>query len=271
MTTHAISNPSRARITRLQLVGDLVTRELGERFAGTYLGWFWVLLPQVLTLLIFAFVFGVVFEARWGQDYGDGFARFAVILFAGLILFNFVAECLNRGPRLILDRPNLVKQVVFPLELLPVVAALAAAVTLVASIAVLLPGAWLVGIPIRATALALPLLLIPLILAGCGLLWWLSAIGIYLRDVAQATTPLTQILLFLSPIFYPLSALPEPYQPWFYLNPLTVVVQWSRGLLFEGTMPGLWPLLGYWLATGLFALGGLLWFRRLRKGFADVL
>lgn len=271
MATRAIFNLPHARVTRLQLLGELVARELGERFAGTYLGWFWVLLPQVLTLLIFAFVFGVVFEARWGQDYGDGFARFAVIMFAGLILFNFVAECLNRGPRLILDRPNLVKQVVFPLELLPVVSAFAAAVTLIASIIVLLLGAWLVGIPIRTTALALPLVLIPLILAGCGLLWWLSAIGVYLRDVAQATTPLTQVLLFLSPIFYPLSALPEDYRAWFYLNPLTIVVQWTRALLFEGAVPGLGPLLAYWLATGLFALGGLLWFRRLRKGFADVL
>ncbi len=252
-------------------MGELVVRDLAERFTGTYLGWFWVLLPQVLTLLIFAFVFGVVFQARWGQDYGDGFARFAVILFAGLALFNFVAECLTRGPRLILDRPNLVKQVVFPLELLPVVAVLSATVTLIVSMMVLVLGALLVGMPVHATTLALPLVLVPLIAAGCGIIWFLAATGVYIRDVAQATTPLSQVLLFLSPIFYPLSALPEQYQPWFYLNPLTIVVQWTRGLVFEGALPMGWQLLSYWLVAGCIALGGLLWFARLRKGFADVM
>lgn len=193
------------------------------------------------------------------------------MLFAGLIVFNLFAECITRAPGLILANVNYVKKVVFPLEILPVVGLLSALFHCGISLAVwLLAYVVLFGIP-HITALYLPLIVLPYMMFIMGLSWGLASLGVYLRDVGQVVSILTTVLMFMSPIFYPITALPEDYRRLLYLNPLTTVIEQVRSALYLGSPPNFSMLAGYWIATFMIAWLGFAWFQKTRKGFADVL
>ena len=221
-------------------------------------------------LAVYTFVFSVVFQARWGGGSGSK-TEFALVLFAGLLVFNLFAECINRAPGLILSNTNYVKKVVFPLEILPFVALLSALFHTLISL-----GVWLIaytlffGIP-HLTVFYLPLVLLPFCLFLMGLSWALASLGVFLRDVSQFIGLLTTALMFLSPIFYPATALPEDYRRILYLNPLTTVVEQTRDVLFWGKTPDLFMLGIYCVVTLGIAWLGFAWFQKTRKGFADVL
>jgi lipopolysaccharide transport system permease protein len=245
-------------------------REVLGRYKGSVLGLLWSFFNPLFMLAVYTFVFSVIFKSRWNAD-SESKTEFALILFAGLIVFNLFAECLNRAPSLILSNANYVKKVVFPLDILPFVSMLSALYHALISL-----GVWLVtylaifGLP-PLTALLLPLTLIPLMLFIMGISWALASLGVFLRDVGQFITVLTTVLMFLSPIFYPASALPEAYRHLLYLNPLTPVIEMTRDLLYWGKLPDWIDMCLYWLATGAIAWLGFAWFQKTRKGFADVL
>lgn len=245
-------------------------REVLERYRGSVLGLLWSFFNPVFMLVVYTFVFSVVFKARWHVG-SESKTEFALVLFAGLIIFNLFAECINRAPGLILSNVNYVKKVVFPLEILPFVALLSALYHALISLIVWL-AAYLVlfGLP-HATLLLLPLIILPLCLFIMGLSWALASLGVFLRDVSQFIGVLTTVLMFLSPIFYPISALPESYQHLLYLNPLTLVIEMTRSILYWGNIPNLNQLALYWLVTSVIAWLGFSWFQKTRKGFADVL
>lgn len=252
------------------LIKASVTREVLGRYRGSAMGLLWSFLNPLFMLTVYTFVFSVVFQARWGSG-GESKTEFALVLFAGLIVFNLFAECINRAPSLILSNQNYVKKVVFPLEILPWVNLGAALFHGAVSI-----GVWLIayliffGLP-HATVLYLPLVLLPFMMFIMGLSWGLSSLGVYLRDVGQFIGLLTTVLMFLSPIFYPASALPEAYRRFLYMNPLTPVIEQSREILFWGRVPD-FTLLGiYLIAAFVVAWLGFTWFQKTRKGFADVL
>jgi lipopolysaccharide transport system permease protein len=249
----------------------LLKREVLERYHGSYLGILWAFTTPLLSLVVFTFVFSVIFKSRWGGDIGEDKASFALILFVGLAVFNFFAEILNRAPTVIVSRANYVKRVVFPLELLPTVAVGSAAFNLIVALAILIVAQLLLRHTLPWTVVLLPLAILPLMFLSLGLGWFLSSLGVYVRDVSHVMTPATQVLMFLSPVFYPLNAVPQWLQGWMYLNPLTVVIEQSRDLIILGRVPH-WPVLwGYLLAAVAVAWGGWFWFERTRKGFADVL
>lgn len=253
-----------------ELIQAAVKREVLGRYRGSVLGLMWSFLNPLFMLAVYTFVFSEVFKARWGAG-SESKIEFALVLFAGLIVFNLFAECINRAPSLILTNPNYVKKVVFPLEILPFVGQLSALYHALISLGVwLLAYAALLGPP-HVTALYLPLIFVPFLLFILGLGWALASLGVYLRDVSQFIGILTTALMFLSPIFYPATALPEDYREWLYLNPLTAVIEQTRAVLYWGKAPD-FDLLGiYWLATSLMAWFGFAWFQKSRKGFADVL
>jgi lipopolysaccharide transport system permease protein len=220
-------------------------------------------------LAVYAFVFSVVFEARWDMTAGNR-REFALILFAGLLLFTLFADCVNRAPGLMLENVAYIKKVVFPLEVLPWVMLLGALFNAGVSLLVLVAFQVVVrGVP-PSTALLLPLVAVPLILLTLGLSWFLSSLGVFIRDLQQIVRVATTALLFLSPIFYPPSAVPEAYRRYVYANPLTAILEQSRQVLFYAQMPDwcVWMLLvaGGWLV----ACVGYAWFVRTRKGFGDV-
>jgi lipopolysaccharide transport system permease protein len=252
------------------LIAALVQREVVGRYRGSFMGILWSFFNPVFMLIVYTFVFSVVFKARWSGG-SDSKTEFALILFAGLIVFNFFAECFNRSPSLILSNANYVKKVVFPLEILPWITVGSALFHMVISLTVwLLAYLILFGAP-HLTVLLFPLIILPLLLMIMGLTWALASLGVYLRDVAQFIGILTTVLMFLSPIFYPASALPEKYQHLLMLNPLTPAIEYARDILFWGKLPD-FTVLGIYLAgSALIAWLGFAWFQKTRKGFADVI
>lgn len=252
------------------LIVASVKREVLGRYRGSAIGILWAFFTPLFMLSVYTVVFSVVFQARWGGGTGSK-TEFALVLFAGLMMFTLFAECINRAPSLILSNVNYVKKVVFPLEILPVVALLSAMFHMLISL-----GVWFLayglffGVP-HAKGLLLPLIVMPFVMFIMGLGWALASLGVYLRDVSQIIGVITSVLMFLSPIFYPVSALPESYQHLLYLNPLTLVVEMTRDVLFWGKTPDLVALCIYWLVTAVIAWLGFAWFQKTRKGFADVL
>lgn len=269
---HSISPASiiRSIVANRSLIYNLAKREVVGRYRGSAMGLMWSFFNPVLMLAVYTFVFSVVFKARWAGG-SESKTEFALVLFAGLLVFNLFSECVNRAPALILSNANYVKKVIFPLEILPLVALCSAAFHFGISFIV-----WLLfyliffGWP-PMSVLWLPLILLPLILMTVGLSWLLASLGVYLRDVGQIIGVVTTILMFVSPIFYPIAALPEKYHPFMHISPLTVVVEQARDVMIWGRSVD-WPLWGLsMILSSVIAWLGFAWFQKTRKGFADVI
>ena len=253
------------------LILQLTRREIAARYRGSFLGLAWSLLIPLGMLAIYTYVFGTAFNARWGLGANESRSDFALMLFAGLIVHGFFSECLVRAPTLVSANANYVKKVVFPIEVLgPVAVASAAFQAALATFALVMMQILAGGTP-HATAMLFPLVLAPLLLGTMGIVWFLSAVGPFLRDIGQITGLLASALLFLSPVFYPLTALPEPYRHWLLANPLTFVIEEGRKTLILGQQPDWSGVALYFLAGMLIALIGYRIFLRLRPGFSDVL
>ena len=234
------------------------------------MGLAWSFFNPLIMLTVYTFVFSVVFKARWSVA-GEDKVNFAIILFVGLIAYGLFADCINRAPGLILSNSNYVKKVVFPLEILPSVALGSALFHASVSLVVLLIAQLLVNQRLPWTVVLFPIVLLPLLLTTLGFAWILSALGVYVRDMGQITIIFTTVLMFLSPLFYPLSALPKQYQVWLAFNPLTFIIEQGRNVLIFGKTPDwmLWALA--FAGSLLVCAAGFWWFQKTRKGFADVL
>ncbi|WP_305845634.1 ABC transporter permease [Photobacterium kishitanii] len=253
------------------LIYSLIKRDIKSRYQGSFLGILWSFFNPIFMLAVYTFVFSVVFKAKWsGVDTGSK-TTFALILFAGLIVFNFFAECVNSAPRVILNNANYVKKVIFPIETLPWVTIGSAFFHLCVSVVV-----WIlfylieIGLP-HSTIFLLPVVLFPIILLVTGLTWFLSALGVYIRDIGQIVGIMTTVLMFLSPIFFPLDSLPEKYHAILNLNPLAPVISYMRDILYWGKLPNITSYLIYTCICLIVFVMGFIFFQKTRKGFADVL
>jgi lipopolysaccharide transport system permease protein len=260
-----------------ELWWQLSRREVQGRYRGSMLGWGWSLITPLLTLAVYTFVFSQVFQARWGDLEQDGPLAFAINLFAGLIVFNLFAETTNQSPALILNNTNLVTKVVFPLEILPAVAVSAAIFHALTSLVVLtsfqLINVLLTsGVPgINLSLLWLPLVWLPLVSGCLAVSWTLSALGVFLRDLGQVTGVAVNLLMFLSAVFYPLTALPERWQPLLRINPLALIIEQTRRVAINGNAPSMIYVVGLGLASLMACELSFRSFQKARKGFADVL
>lgn len=254
-----------------QLIAQMTRRDVVGRYKGSMMGVLWSLLNPLFLLLVYTFVFSVVFKARWGTDLNESKSQFAILLFVGMIVHGLLAETLNRAPTLILANVGYVKKIVFPLEILPVVAIGVALFHAFVSVAILLCAFLLTHGYLQWTAVLLPLVLLPLMLLTLGIAWLLASLGVFLRDVAHPVSLLTTVLLFASPVFYPITALPEFIRPWLLLNPLTFILDQARAVLIFGQMPNWTGLALYMAVAVLIAWIGYAWFQKTRKGFANVL
>ena len=246
-------------------------RDVAGRYRGSLLGLLWPVLQPLTQICVFTLIFYEFMQTRWPAASSSGNALdYGLNVFAGLAVFNYFAEVLSRAPSAILAQPNLVTKVRFPLALLPAVTVGSAMVHIaVGSVSLLLLAA--VFRNISWAVLWLPVFLLPLILYGMGMAMLLASLGIYLRDIGQVMPALTNMLMFLTPIFYPVTAVPVYLRPWFEFNPIGWGAQALRSLLLEATVPSLSVL---WLhgavAVTLVLIANYL-FARLQKGFADVL
>lgn len=249
----------------------MTRREVIGRYRGSVFGMAWSLFNPVFMLAVYTFVFSMAFKARWGTSAEESRTQFAVVLFVGLVVHSLLAEVLNRAPTLIVSNANFVKKVIFPLEILPVVTVGAALFHGVISLAVLLAAFFLFNGYLPWTAVLTPLVLLPLLVLAAGLGWMLSSLGVFLRDAGQTIGIVTTAMMFLAPVFYPVSALPEEIRPWLMLNPTTFIIEQAREVLVWGRAPN-WGGLGlYSMVAVSLAWLGYAWFQKTRKGFSDVL
>lgn len=253
------------------LIRNLVHREVVGRYKGSILGILWSLVTPIFMLAVYTFVFSVVFQARWGSGSSGSNTEFALILFAGLLVFNLFAECINRAPNIVLANVNYVKKVIFPLEVLPWVCMGSALFHFAVSFVVwLVAYLFLVGMP-PWTIMLSPLIITPFVLFVMGLSWMLASLGVYVRDVGQVVGIAVQILMFLTPIFYPASALPMRFQTLMLLNPLTIPIEMLRDVMYWGQVPSIELWLLCCTVSVIVAALGFAWFQKSRKGFADVI
>lgn len=263
--------PFRSAWKHRSLIWQMGKREVIGRYRGSIFGLAWSFFNPILMLLVYTFVFSVVFKARWGVGEDNSKVQFAIVLFVGLIVHSLFAECINRAPGLILSNANYVKKVVFPLEILPLVALSSALFHTLVSFAVLLVAIFFLNFFIPWTAVLVPLVMFPLFVMTVGVAWFLAGTGVFIRDISHITGIITTVMLFLAPVFYPLSALPEQYQSFLFINPLTYIIEEIRHVLIFGNMPdwSAWSI--YFGVSLLIAWVGFWWFQKTRKGFADVL
>lgn len=250
------------------LVFELIKREFSGRYKGSFGGIVWSFVQPLFLLTIYTIAFGVILKARWG--FSGNTVEYALMIFAGLIVLNMFSEVLNKSSTLITDKPNFVKKVIFPLELLPVITVAAALIHALISIAVWFLGyIILFGVP-KITATMFPLILLCFIPVLLGVGWLFASFGVLMRDTRQFTNMLNHTLLFLTPIFYSVEAAPPLLQKMLILNPLTFIVEQLRLVLFYGQRSAFREILVYFILAAIFAWIALTVFRRLRDNFADL-
>lgn len=254
------------------LIYQMTKREIFQRYQGSALGFAWSFLNPLLMLTVYTFVFSVIFKSRWsGVEVEESRTDFAITLFAGLIIFNTFSEIVNKAPGLVLSNISFVKKVVFPLEVLPIVSIGAVLFHSFISLLVLMWAQILFNGRIPFTIIYMPFIILPLLLIGLGLSWFLAALTVYIRDVSHITGIITTMLMFLSAVFFPISALPENLKVLVYLNPVALIVSEGRNAVVFGMTPD-WRILLQLFGFGLVvAVAGYWWFQKTRKGFADVL
>jgi lipopolysaccharide transport system permease protein len=255
-----------------ELIWRLTERDVIGRYRGSLLGWGWTLVNPLLMLGVYTFVFSEIFKARWSDSgASSGTLGFAINLFAGLIVFNLFSECVNQSPSLVIGNPSYVTKVIFPLDALSAVTVGTALFHAFTSVAVLVMFQFIAGNGLSASMLWLPIAWIPLLLGCLAISWFLAAMGVFLRDIGQVTGVATSMLMFLSAVFYPVSALPSQWQPLLQINPLVQVIEQTRRITVQGEAPGkLYLLIGI-TATLLACELSFRSFCRARRGFADVI
>jgi lipopolysaccharide transport system permease protein len=260
---------ARTLIFHRALISRMARREIVDRYRGSVLGLMWSFFHPVAMLLIYTFVFSFVLGTSWPGSAGGSIA-YALNLFAGLIVYSLFSESVTRAPALIVDNRNLVKKVVFPLEILPWVSMLSSAFHALVSYGVLLVFLAIATRTLNPAALLVPVLVVPVMLLGLGLSWFLASMGVFLRDLTHTVGLAVTALMFLSPVFYPLGAIPEEPRRILALNPLAPLIEQARAMAVLGTFPDALHWLVLLVATFLVAWAGLWWFMRTKHAFADV-
>jgi len=258
-------------LTHRRLLARLIERDVYGRYRGSLLGIGWSVVQPLLMLVVYTLVFSDIFQMRWPGVADGSRVQFAVMIFAANIVQIAFAEVISRSPTIIVSNTNLVRKVIFPLELLPVVALGSAAVHVLLNVVLLLminavfSGIW------NWSCLFFPLVIVPFLIMTAGISWFLAAIGVFVRDLGQAVGVLLTLLLFLSPVFYPMSAVPERLRPFLLLNPLSLIAEQQRRVLVSGELPDFMSIGCYLAVACLVAVAGFAWFQKVRRGFADVL
>ena len=250
------------------IVAKMARREIIDRYRGSVLGLLWSFFNPVAMLAIYTFVFSVVLKTTWPSS--GGTIEYAINLFAGLIVFSLFSEPVTRAPSLMLQNPNLVKKVVFPLEVIPWVALASSAFHAAVSYVVLLGAALIVLGSIHPAAFLVPVLVLPVMLLALGITWFLASMGVFLRDLTHTVGIAVTALMFVSPVFYPLAAIPESGRRFLALNPLAPLIEQARAMALIGTLPDFTHWLVLLVASFLVAWAGLWWFMRTKHAFADV-
>jgi lipopolysaccharide transport system permease protein len=251
------------------LIYRLARREVEARYKGSMLGLVWSVLMPLVLMGVYTLIFKVLFKSRW--DLPDPrYNKFFLIVFAGMVVVNLFCACVGRAPTLMLTNVNYIKKVVFPLDILPVVVLASEGFDAMMSSIVFCVGYLIfIGLP-PLTVLLVPVILLPDMFLIIGMVWFISALGVYLRDLRQLVAVVLSVIGFLCPMFYPLTQFPPGLRWVLFLNPLTAILEEIRHVLFYADFP-FWRLyFVYLLLAWAFAWLGRVWFTHAQRGFADV-
>jgi len=275
MTSVARAEPVRKLKQLIIIAAPLFQRDMVARYRGSTMGLAWTFLVPLIMLAIYTFMFGTVFQMRWAAEGAapetNGSLGFALTLFIGLITHSYVTEVITRAPSIIVSNANMVKRLVFPLQIFPVMVVYTALIQYFISLLIFLGFQLFVTGTVSIGTFWLPVILLPLTILLCGISWFIAGASVYFRDIGQLMGLLATMLLFMSPIFYPVSRLPENLWPVFLLNPLTFIIEQSRVVVFSNSFPDFSGLLIYYGVAIAIAIAGFAAFQRMRRGFADVL
>jgi lipopolysaccharide transport system permease protein len=253
------------------LIWMMSRREVAARYKGSVVGIGWAFVQPLLMLGVYTFVFSVIFNARWGLGTDETRSSFALVLFLGLITFRVFSEMLNVSSDMVVRNSNFVKKVLFPLEILPVVQLLSILIHALLSLLIVIIGALFILHHIPLTALLLPIIWLPVILFSLACGYYLAAVGVFFRDIRANTNVLTTVLFYASGIFYPISAVPEKFQILLKMNPIAILVEYSRKVFFWGITPD-WSAYVVWLSVSVvMCVSGFVCFMKVKRAFADVL
>ena len=249
----------------------LVKRNISSKYQGSMLGLLWSFIQPLMMLCIYTYVFSVVFKARWGEGIGSSKGAFAIILFCGMSLYAVFSEAVTLSANVVVNNANLVKKVVFPLVLLPLSQAFASFLQGCVWLFLLLAGAVFVYGNLSWSMLLLPLILLPFMLFTMGISFFTASLTVYIRDTPYVLNVILQIFFFLTPIFYPVSAVPVSFRKFLLFNPLTCMIEQTRMVLLYARTPD-WKFIGISLFIGIVVfILGFGWFNKTQKGFADVI
>jgi lipopolysaccharide transport system permease protein len=262
--------PFRTVTRNRSLIRSMVKRDILGRFRGSFGGWFWTVLNPLLLMSTYFFVFGIVMKPKGDADP----AAFALYLIAGMLPWLAFSEAAGRAPVNMLEHRQFIKKLRFPVETLPVNIMLAGFVSELFGLLIYFAGLLLARGHLPVTILWLPVLLIPQMLFTAGLCWFLAALGVFFRDLAQINGFLLTLWFFLTPICYSeaaLAAIPDPAHAILVRNPMYVLVHGYRDLFIRGHAPAWGPLWKLYLLSALVFLFGHAWFHKLKKSFADII
>lgn len=263
--------------THRDLIRQFVAREILERHKGAYLGVAWNILSPLLQLGVYTLVFGFILKGHWERTFIDPRIDYTILFMVGHTLFHYFAECANRAPALVANRPNLVRKVVFPTEILPVTVVLSGLVyvgIMVGLLLLIVAGAslWFGTGPVFVwTTIYLPLILLPLIMLTLGVAWTLASLGAFVRDLRQIVPVLTMLAMFSTPIFYAPDRIPENLRLVVHLNPLAIIVENGRRVMIWGEAPEWIPLALLTVFAYLVMQFGYAFYMKSKRGLADVL
>ncbi|MDR6095867.1 ABC transporter permease [Stenotrophomonas sp. SORGH_AS_0321] len=255
---------------RLELMLSLTGRDIQKKYKDSVLGALWGVLVPLIMLAIYTVIFSAIFNAKWKGIEVHSKADYAVLLFIGLIVYNIFAESLARAPSAVLGSPNLVKKVVFPLEVLPAVVVMSslynAGVACVALVVFLVFSSF----GLHWQIVLLPILIVPMIALTLGVTYLFASLGVFFRDIDQLAGLLARILQYLTPVLYPSIIFPDTVGQWMRLSPLAIYVEQIRALIVAGTLPDWGSYLWAVCWSGAILWLGYWWFQRTRRAFADV-
>jgi lipopolysaccharide transport system permease protein len=249
----------------LGMIGNLFKLALTDRYLGSALGLTWAVLSPLLLMGIFTFVFTFVFPARLQGK--EGALPFVIWLLSGYGPWLAISEGLSAATASVVGNAGIVKNIVFKSEILPAVGALIGLVPLLVSFCVILLLQLINGDLPRLALFSLPVVLGLQILFVSGLGLFLAALNVFVRDTALALPNVLTLLLFASPIFYPLSAYPAAARVVLQFNPFYVIAACYRAPILDGILPSLWMLAYLAVVAVAIFMAGLWWFRRLKSFF----
>ncbi|HUD99023.1 MAG TPA: ABC transporter permease [Bryobacteraceae bacterium] len=265
----AFTLPIATIVRNRSLIRTMVRRDILGRYRGSFGGVYWTILNPLLLMLTYYFVFGMVLQARFGND--PSRAGFALYFLAGMLPWLPFSEAAGRAPTVMMEHRNFVKKLVFAVETLPVNLVVSGLVTEVFALLLFTIGVFLARGRVPASVVWLPVLLVPQVLFAAGVCWFLGALGVFVRDLGQVIGFLLTLWFFLTPICYPEASLPKAALPLLQKNPMFVLVRGYRAIFLEGHAPmwgSLWKL---WIAAAAVFILGHAWFYKLRRSFADII